>query len=102
MVYQKYSYDYSEMLEELKEELQDRELTLDDNIQVLRADQPIYELYRPIIDWYYNNNIMVDMLAENLKECEQIKQDYKRDKSKLESMKVADVINEMKTHNNII
>lgn len=98
----KFSYDYSEMLEELQEELQDGELSLDNNIQVLRTDQPAFELYRPIIDWYYNDNIMVDMFKEEFEECQEIKSSYERDKTKLESMKVVDVIAEMEVHNNII
>lgn len=44
------SYDYSIMLEELKEEIADGILTLDDEIKVVRADRGIYF---PIVDWFY-------------------------------------------------
>jgi hypothetical protein len=45
------SYDYSIMLEELKEEVADGILTLDDEIKVVRADRGL--VYFPIVDWFY-------------------------------------------------
>ncbi len=44
------SYDYSIMLDELKEEIADGILTLDDEIKVVRADRGAYF---PIVDWFY-------------------------------------------------
>ncbi len=47
----KTSYDYSDLLTELKEEIEDGVLTLEDNIKIVRYDGDDTK-YRPIIDWY--------------------------------------------------
>ncbi len=51
----KTSYDYSDLLAELREEVQDRILTLNDNIKIVREDRNDTK-YRPIIDWYYEDD----------------------------------------------
>lgn len=44
------SYDYSMLIEELKEEIADGILTLTDEIKIVRIDKKIYS---PIVDWFY-------------------------------------------------
>lgn len=48
----KISYNYPPLMQEIKEEIEDGVLHLDDVIQIVRADYDILG-YRPIIDWYY-------------------------------------------------
>ena len=48
-----FSYDYSRIINELNEEIRDGMLTPKSFIQILREDHPVFEMYRPIIDWYY-------------------------------------------------
>lgn len=48
----KISYNYLPLMQEIKEEIEDGVLSLDDVIQIVRADYDILG-YRPIIDWYY-------------------------------------------------
>lgn len=45
------SCDYASMFKELKEEVADGILTLDDEIKVVRADRGL--VYFPIVDWFY-------------------------------------------------
>lgn len=87
-----FSYDYSEFLTEIKEEIADCILFADEYIQVLRRKTPAYDDYRPIIDWYYNKRKMI-MLASDMSAAE-MKQ-YKTDLPMLESMTVADFLAEM-------
>ena len=52
----KISYDYSEFLQELKEELQIGTLDLSSDILIVRSDQTLIGNYQPIIDWYYSDD----------------------------------------------
>jgi hypothetical protein len=50
------SYDYSEFLQEFLKELNDEILTIDSRILIVRKEEPVFECYHPIIDWYYIDN----------------------------------------------
>ena len=89
----KTSYDYSDLISELSEELSDGILSLDDTIQILRADEEITRYYRPIIDWYYSDERMVSHPD---------KVQYEHDKPKLISITVVDCLNEMERWNALI
>ena len=105
----KISYNYEEMLSELKEDVIDGVLLPTDTIQVLRSDKEIGNEYKPIIDWYYDN----ERMAENFKsdvfddeqeiaQKQQIKKQYEKDKPNLLSISVEDCILEMEEWNKII
>lgn len=103
------SYDYEEFIEELKQEISDGILLPTDNIQVLRADREIDRGYRPIIDWYYSDEIMVEDLKididdeeEEIEEKQGIKEQYEKDKKSLEIISVAGCLLEMKERNRIV
>ncbi|NLG16675.1 MAG: hypothetical protein GX556_05020 [Fibrobacter sp.] len=51
----KISYDYSILIREIQEELEEGVLSESDFVQILRAPEPLRGLeYRPIVDWYYD------------------------------------------------
>lgn len=96
-----YSYDYSEFLVEFKEELEEGIITLDSSIQILRAAQSI-EGYYPIVDWYYDdeavmNDLKLDLLdsKKETKEKMDLKRRYEKDKPFLERITVLNCLNEM-------
>lgn len=86
----KLSYDYEELLQEFKEELEDEVLTLDSEVYILRKDEPIFGNYYPIIDWYY--------LEDNERNYPEFKEDF----PKLRIEKLSDVLSEMEEMNRII
>lgn len=129
MVKIKISYDYEELLNEINEEIEDGVLFLEDEIQILRGEclsnkelehrlkwfrsqgvvNPVLEEYRPIIDWYYDNNSMNELFKiepdydeEEIKEVEEIKASYLKDKPFLITKKVKEVLEEMKEKNKIV
>lgn len=65
------SYDYQEMIQELKEEINDGILSPTDDIQILRSSKTIGDNYKPIIDWYYDDNTMVEISETDLFDSEQ-------------------------------
>lgn len=84
----KISYDYSEFLKEMQEELEDGSLTLDDEIFIVRKMRTVEHFgkvytYNSIIDWYY----LTDEIIEG---------------DKVEKIKVKDFIAEMEEMNRII
>ena len=84
----KISYDYSEFLKEMQEELEDGALTLDDEIFIARKMRTVEHYgkvytYNSIIDWYY----LTDEILEG---------------DKVEKIKVKDFIEEMEEMNRII
>lgn len=89
----KISYDYADLISELNEDLRDGILSLDDTIQILRADEEVTRYYRPVIDWYYSDERMVNHPD---------KVQYEQDKPKLISISVADCLDEMEQWNAII
>lgn len=129
MVKIKISYDYEELLYEINEEIEDGVLSLEDEIQILRGEglsnkelehrlewfrsqgvvNPVLEEYHPIIDWYYDDNSMNEIFEiepdydeEEIKEAEEIKVSYLKDKPFLITKKVKEVLEEMKEKNKII
>lgn len=102
----KISYDYEDLLQELREELNEGILSMLDTIQVLRTEKPIVEVYRPIIDWYYNDKTTRECLSpdvfddkQDIAEYEQLRKQYEKDKPRLESITVAAVLIEIEHWN---
>lgn len=101
--------DYSVIQKEINEEISDGFLKLTTIVQVLRSDNPIYDDYRPIVDWYYDDKTQIDSFAilpnysnivrRKLRE-EKIK--YLAMQHKLEEIKVGELIREMKQHSHAI
>lgn len=60
----KISYDYSELINELKEEVEFGELNYSDFIWIIREDEPIHEDYRPINDWYFLDDLKDNSFEE--------------------------------------
>lgn len=84
----KISYDYSEFLKEMQEELEAGTLTLDDEIFIVRKMRTVEHFgkvfnYNSIIDWYYLTDEIIDG-------------------DKVEKIKVKDFIAEMEEMNRII
>lgn len=104
----KISYDYSEMIQEFKEDLEDGILKRDEIIQILRGDK-INNLYSPIIDWYYsdikvNNDFKIDFMdtEEDILFKQTYKKQYLKDKPNLVQSTVSAVLIEMEDMNKII
>lgn len=99
------SYDYSALIRELQEELDDGILTPESTIYVLRenitrtvripgAGERIIALMA-IVDWYYGNENQPGEW-DDYKE-EEARKEYERVKDLLEEISVSDCIEEMKT-----
>ena len=98
-----YSYDYEELLKDIDCELAEGCLNINSHIQVLRSDEVAFGDYRPIVDYYYNNEKMQEIITidfdddiDEIKEKKDIEAQYLEVKNKLENMLILDVINEMK------
>lgn len=52
------SYDYTELLGELKSELLHGNLNISSDIRIVRENTPVFGDYKPIIDWYYHDDII--------------------------------------------
>ncbi len=91
-----FSYDYEELIIELKEELAISTLSLDGTIQVLRKNRGIYD---PIIDWFYDAATMEQLIPDM---NEELIKSYKKDKPFLQTMKVSEVLKEMEEMNQIM
>lgn len=50
-----FSYDYEELIEEMKSDLREGLISLNDKIKIVRG-QKIANRYYPIIDYYYDDN----------------------------------------------
>ena len=100
----KFSYEYEELIQELEEELSDKTLSITDNIQILRAEKPVFQLYRPIIDWYYDDKKMTEICTDvqEVEEIKSLKKQYSQDKHLLEIITVSMCLEEMKELNNIL
>lgn len=126
----RYSVNYEELINELNEELQDGTLNLDSLIQILRMNEdswkskyknihiPFFkkmgiknittDSYRPIVDWFYSNEDMNEVLKiecccskEEAKDIEEDRELYYKDKPYLEVMTVEEVLKEMIGRNEI-
>lgn len=94
----KISYNYLPLMQEIKEEIEDGVLHLDDVIQIVRADYDILG-YRPIIDWYYGKKEMEDM---RMFMSQEEKERYLNDFNELEEISVKNCIAEMYAVNRLI
>ena len=106
--------NYKMLLDEINEEVQEGVLSENDNIQILRETSAVMDTYYPISDWYYDTFVMDEELNTPLEEMylpeefsedewkqmkleqEETKKQYEEDQPKLVSMKVKDVLTEMK------
>lgn len=92
-----FSYDYEDLLIELKEEIQDGMISISDEIQILRGYSR--NGYKPILDWYYSKKIMLELLEDMSEEEISL---YNKDVEKLITLKLDDVLNEMEKMDKII
>jgi hypothetical protein len=97
-------YEYQTMLNEFKEDIAEGILAPADTIQILRSNKPVDDGYRPIIDWYYNDDVMtedsyIDIFDDELEiqEKKHTAQQYKKDKPYLENVTVAKCLAEIKS-----
>lgn len=104
----KSSIDYSDFIKELTSELNDKVLTQDEIIQVLRKDTPIFDDYFPIIDWYYSPEMMIEVFAlEDTDEADaamnlSAQTKYAIDKPSLELISLRDCLKELKEWERIL
>ena len=103
----KISYDYSDLIQELNEEIADRILKNDSIIQVLRDKTK--SVYHPIIDWYYSEYKIVEDTTIEFDDSEadkELKREYISryldDKPNLELSTVAAILIEMEEMNKIV
>ena len=114
------SYDYSELIQELTEDIDDKILTENDTIQILRGKNigpvthygvPKIIAYKPIIDWYYDQDTMASIMAEDptdmlrdddVVDCGKIQSDYEKNAPLLEDITVKDCLFEMKSMSGIL
>lgn len=104
-----FSYDYSRLIKELNEEISSGSLTLKSFIQVLREERPVFETYRPIIDWYYDDKKTKESFSpctcdseDELREKKFLEFLYKKDKSSLEQIMVEKCLYELEQMHSLI
>ena len=105
----KISYDYSILIREIQEELEDGVLSESDFVQIMRAPDPLPGFgCHPIIDWYYDVKTMREMASpefmddeEDDEERKEMVQNYFRDFEHLETIGVSDFLAEMEEWNRI-
>lgn len=106
------SYDYNGLISELREELQIGTLCEADAIQVLRGE-PIDvsegKLYYPIVDWYYDDENMIELATitmmdteDDIEEKQDILRHYNSVKKFLQELLIVDVLAEMEEWNSVI
>lgn len=76
----KYSWDYEDLIEEFKEELDDKTLTYDDEVYIVRGEKIEEWNYRPIIDWYYIDDDYGDDEVEKMRVFEVMAEMVMKDK----------------------
>ena len=104
--YREYSL-YSDLIKEMKEELEDGILKPDSIVQILRDETR--SVYHPIIDWYYDDKKVVEDTTIEFDDTEEDKQ-FKReyisryidDKPKLQPITVSAMLVAMEDVNNIV
>ena len=104
-----FSYDYSRIINELNEEIRDGILTPKSFIQILREDHPVFEMYRTIIDWYYDDKMNKEKNAPEIFDSEDESREkkflefiYNKDKEKLEQITVEKCLYELEQMNTLI
>lgn len=105
----KLSYDYSELISEIKAYLEDMTTMPGDQVQVLRSEKALGDGYKPVVDWYYDDYKMESLLAVDPFDSDvgvfnkkQLRKQYEEKKHQLESMSVVELLNEMQDRNRII
>ena len=100
------SYDYTELISELAEEISLGILTQNEAIQVVRSERDAGNDYRPIIDWYYSEAKMIKLLEVDatdsefeLKEKQKMKNQYNKNKHLMREILVSECMNEMQNKN---
>lgn len=103
----KFSYDYSDLIQEIKEDLEDGILKPDSIVQVLRDEAQ--SVYHPIIDWYYSEDKIVEDTTIEFDDTEEDKQfkreyisKYLDDKPRLQLITVSAMLVEMEDMNKIV
>ena len=103
----KFSYEYSDMIKEMKEELEDGILKPDSIVQILRDETQ--SIYHPIIDWYYSEDKNVEDTTIEFDDSESDKElkreyisKYLDDKPRLQLMTVSAMLVEMEDMNRIV
>ena len=103
----KFSYDYSDLIQEIKEELEDGILKPDSIVQILRDETQ--SVYHPIIDWYYSEDKIVEDTTIEFDDSESDKElkreyisRYLDDKPRLQLMTVSAMLVEMEDMNKIV
>ena len=103
----KFSYDYSDLIKEIKEELEDGILKPDSIVQILRDETQ--SVYHPIIDWYYDDKKIVEDTTIQFDDSESDKElkreyisRYLDDKPRLQLMAVSAMLVEMEDVNKIV
>ena len=61
----KISYDYSELLFEINSDIAEELIDTSGDIWIIRDDEPVYENYKPIVDYYYINDLKLDNLYDS-------------------------------------
>lgn len=89
------SYDYSKLLGELREEVADGVLALDDRILIVREGGGDAPGYRPIVDWLYDDIAAERILAQGGADAERYRRHFDEVREKAKSARVEDVIKEM-------
>ncbi len=103
------SHDYTELINDLKEEIGYGNLILEYIIQVERSDKEIETGYSPIIDWYYSPESMEEIMIDNTFDSEDdlfekkgMREQYASIKSRLILMSVGEVLSEIEERNKVI
>ena len=104
----KTSYDYEELLQEFKVELEDGILTADSEVQILRASETLkpafhfgkifYADYKPVIDWFYDERAEQEQMSEY---SDEEKSYYLSVKKDLETTTVSALVAEMEEMNKL-
>lgn len=101
------TYDYEELIRELKKDVSDGALSLTDKIQVLRGGERFG--YQPIIDWYFDEEKMAGIVKvdifddlQEIGETKKLKEQYEKDKPNLSIMTVREAIIEMEKRSYIL
>jgi len=117
------SYDYEDLLKDIKNEIAIGNINLNSTIQVLRKYSPtLLDNYYPIVDWYYEHEIQIkdlqpdpldhmfpeddffygDEIEAEEKELLEQRHQYEKNRPHLTTMIVKYVIAEMEYWNTII
>jgi len=114
----RFSYDYEELINELKSDLEEGLIKESSIIGIVREEDERLQGYKPIVDYYYpcpplDINVPLEMIHNREEftpeEWEQMKQEhekwlkqYNEDKANIEKATVLAVLTEMEQFNSII